>query len=99
MRLLDLPAPVQRQVIEQKLSMGHARALIGAPDCENLARTVEAKGLSVRDTEQLVRRAKKGDGAPGRKPPAAARDDGRQEERRVGKAGVSMGSVRGSPGP
>src|SRR3546814_13971745 len=75
MRLLDLPAPVQRQVIEQKLSMGHARALIGAPDCENLARTVEAKGLSVRDTEQLVRRAKKGDGAPGRKRPAAARDD------------------------
>lgn len=65
MRLLDLPSPVQRQVIEQKLSMGHARALIGAPDCEALARTVEAKGLSVRDTEELVRRAKKGnDAAP-----------------------------------
>lgn len=60
MRLLDLPASVQQQVVEQKLSMGHARALIGAPDCEALARTVEAKGLSVRDTEDLVRRAKKG---------------------------------------
>ena len=63
MRLLDLPAPVQQQVVEQKLSMGHARALIGAPDCEALARTVESKGLSVRDTEDLVRRTKKGEGA------------------------------------
>ncbi len=62
-RLLDLPASVQQQVVEQKLSMGHARALIGAPDCETLAKTVEAKGLSVRDTEDLVRRSKKGDGA------------------------------------
>jgi ParB family transcriptional regulator, chromosome partitioning protein len=62
-RLLDLPAPVQQQVVEQKLSMGHARALIGAPDCEALARTVESKGLSVRDTENLVRRTKKGEGA------------------------------------
>ena len=63
MRLLDLPASVQQQVVEQKLSMGHARALIGAPDCEGLARTVESKGLSVRDTEQFVRRAKKGEDA------------------------------------
>ena len=62
-RLLDLPASVQQQVVEQKLSMGHARALIGAPGCETLAKTVEAKGLSVRDTEDLVRRSKKGDGA------------------------------------
>ena len=62
-RLLDLPASVQQQVVEQKLSMGHARALIGAPDCETLAKTVEVKGLSVRDTEDLVRRSKKGEGA------------------------------------
>jgi len=64
MRLLDLPAPVQRAVVEQRLSMGHARALIGAPDCEQLAQTVEQKGLSVRDTEQMVRRAKTGADAP-----------------------------------
>ena len=64
MRLLDLPASVQRQVQEQKLSMGHARALIGAPDCERLARQVEEKGLSVRDTEQLVRKVKTGDETP-----------------------------------
>ncbi|MDI1297428.1 MAG: ParB/RepB/Spo0J family partition protein [bacterium] len=64
MRLLELPASVQQAVVEQRLSMGHARALIGAPDCEALARTIEHKGLSVRDTEQLVRRTKKGEEAP-----------------------------------
>jgi len=63
MRLLDLPASVQQQVMEQKISMGHARALIGVPDCEALARQVEEKGLSVRDTEQLVRRMKGSDNA------------------------------------
>ncbi len=64
MRLLDLPEGVQQAVTEQRLSMGHARALIGAPDCEGLARTVEQKGLSVRDTEALVRRSRKGGSAP-----------------------------------
>lgn len=63
-RLLDLPRPVQVAVLESRLSMGHARALIGAPDSEQLARRVEERGLSVRDTEQLVRRAKKGDAEP-----------------------------------
>ncbi len=67
MRLLELPKSVQQQVVEQKLSMGHARALIGAPDCERLAQQVEEKALSVRDTEQLVRRVKTGAGAPRRK--------------------------------
>ena len=64
MRLLDLPPAVQQQVMEQKISMGHARALIGVPDCETVARQVEEKGLSVRDTEQLVRRMKGGDKEP-----------------------------------
>lgn len=75
MRLLDLPATVQQQVMEQKISMGHARALIGAPDCESLARTVEAKGLSVRDTEQLVRRAKNGSDAPASRRAAAPKEN------------------------
>ena len=76
MRLLDLPASVQQQVMEQKISMGHARALIGVPDCETLARRVEEKGLSVRDTEQLVRRMKTGDDTPAaRRTGAAAEPD------------------------
>jgi ParB family transcriptional regulator, chromosome partitioning protein len=60
MRLLDLPKSVQGAVMEQRLTMGHARALIGAEECESLAKTVEQKGLSVRETEALVRKAKNG---------------------------------------
>lgn len=42
--------------------MGHARALIGAPDCEALARKVMEDGLSVRETEKLASKAKPGRG-------------------------------------
>ncbi|WP_407692303.1 ParB/RepB/Spo0J family partition protein [Rhizorhapis suberifaciens] len=60
MRLLDLPNPVQQMVVRGELSMGHARALIGAPDCEALARKVTDDGLSVRETEKLASKAKPG---------------------------------------
>lgn len=60
MRLLDLPSSVQQMVTHGDLSMGHARALIGAPDSEMLARSVVEKGLSVRETEKLASRAKPG---------------------------------------
>jgi ParB family chromosome partitioning protein len=58
MRLLDLPTGVQDRVMANELSMGHARALIGAPDCDRLAGEVVRKGLSVRDTEKLAREAR-----------------------------------------
>ncbi len=54
-RLLELPAAVRDMVAEGRLSMGHARALVTAADPEALARQVEAKGLSVRQTEELAR--------------------------------------------
>ena len=66
MRLLDLPDPVQGAVADGRLSMGHARALIGAPEVERLAEQVIDRGLSVRDTEKLARGAK----------PAKAREPG-----------------------
>lgn len=56
LRLLDLPDPVQTLVIEGALSMGHARALIGHPDAQVLARRIVAEGLSVRAAEALARR-------------------------------------------
>ncbi|MEC3912868.1 ParB/RepB/Spo0J family partition protein [Sphingobium sp. CR2-8] len=80
MRLLDLPKTVQQQVMESRISMGHARALIGVPDCEALARQVEDKGLSVRDTEQLVRRVKTGAEAPTAKPGQAANGAARDKD-------------------
>ncbi|MES2055680.1 MAG: ParB/RepB/Spo0J family partition protein [Pseudomonadota bacterium] len=58
LRLLDLPQPVQERVVTGDLTMGHARALIGAADVESLADQVVAKGLSVRETERLARAAK-----------------------------------------
>ena len=62
MRLLDLPAPVRDHVAHGRLSMGQARALIGARDPEALAREVIDRDLSVRETEKLARDAKSGKG-------------------------------------
>ena len=62
MRLLILPAEVQAMLQDGRLQMGHARALINAPDCAALARDVVARGLSVRATERLARKALRGDG-------------------------------------
>ncbi len=53
-RLLTLPDDIQALVRENKLSAGHARALITAQDPGHLAKTVIAKGLSVRETERLA---------------------------------------------
>lgn len=58
LRLLDLPKPIQDMIGDQRLSMGHARALINVPDPEAIADRIVAKGLSVRDTERLARAAK-----------------------------------------
>ncbi len=57
MRLLNLPEGIRGHVSEGRLSAGHARALITAPNAEELAKQVVAKGLSVRETERLVKQA------------------------------------------
>jgi ParB family chromosome partitioning protein len=65
LRLLKLPDAVRAKVIEGELSEGHARALLGAPDDATLAALAERvlKGrLNVRQTEALVRAAKKPSG-------------------------------------
>ncbi len=58
LRLLDLPERVRDLVANGSLSMGHARALIPAEDPEALAQDVVRRGLSVRETEELVRSAR-----------------------------------------
>jgi ParB family chromosome partitioning protein len=55
MRLLSLPTEVQDMVREGSLSAGHARALIGSPKAMELAAQIVARGLSVRETERLVK--------------------------------------------
>ena len=63
-RLLELPASVKALVVDDKLTMGHARALINAPNAEELAPQIAQKGLSVRDVERLVRKALAGTKTP-----------------------------------
>ncbi|MCV6825607.1 MULTISPECIES: ParB/RepB/Spo0J family partition protein [Halocynthiibacter] len=55
LRLLQLPDDVQEMLRDGALSIGHARALITAPNASELAKHVVAKGLSVRETEKLVK--------------------------------------------
>jgi len=69
LRLLDLPERVMQLLIEDKITMGHARALITADDPEKLAEEVVRKGLSVRQTEALARASK--EAAAGKKNNAA----------------------------
>ncbi len=59
MRLLELPVSVQRLLTNRQLTEGHARALLGLqghPMQDRAARSVVTEGLSVRATEDLVRR-------------------------------------------
>lgn len=59
LRLLELPESIQKMVIDGKLSAGHARTLLGLtghPLLERIAQKISAAGLSVRQTEELVRR-------------------------------------------
>ncbi|KFI49544.1 ParB/RepB/Spo0J family partition protein [Bifidobacterium biavatii] len=57
LRLLNLPASVQKRVAAGVLSAGHARALLGLTDeseMDKLADRIIAEGLSVRSTEEIV---------------------------------------------
>ncbi len=62
LRLLNLPAGVVDLLRDQKLSAGHARALIGHENAEALAKQIVRDGLSVRQAEAMVKA-----------PPAAAK--------------------------
>ncbi|RMD69196.1 MAG: ParB/RepB/Spo0J family partition protein [Gammaproteobacteria bacterium] len=67
MRLLDLPPEVQALIEKGRLHMGHARALLGVKSPERqkaLAQKVAELGLSVRETERLVRRRSTGKTQP-----------------------------------
>ena len=54
LRLLKLPEPVRDMLSSGELSAGHARALVTTSNPVSLARTIVAKGMSVRDAERLA---------------------------------------------
>lgn len=58
LRLLGLPEEIKQLVKENKLSAGHARALIGCENAIELANKIVKEGLSVREAETLAANAK-----------------------------------------
>jgi len=61
LRLRQLPDSIKASITEKRISMGHARALLGAENASQqltVCRTIERQRLSVRETEALVRRLK-----------------------------------------
>ena len=82
LRLQDLSEKVKPMLEDRKLEMGHARALLSiqSPTQQfDAARQVVKKGLSVRETERLVRRMLDGGKKPARKAPAPSADVRRLE--------------------
>jgi len=62
LRLLDLPEAVRLMLLRGDISMGHARAVLTAPEPEVLALEIVDKGLSVRQAEELAKRVRPGAG-------------------------------------
>lgn len=78
LRLLKLPLEVQKLVEQEKLSMGHARALISIDSTEmqiTIARESVNKSLSVREVERMVRRLEVGSSGDSRKKSAPDEKD------------------------
>jgi len=76
-RLLALPFEVQQLLTDEKISAGHARALLALGDQEaitSLSLRVAAEDLSVRETEEIVRRFIEAPAEPARKKEAARSD-------------------------
>lgn len=78
LRLLRLPEDIQRLVEEEKLSMGHARALLGVDDADiqrRVARNIIDQSLSVRETERAIKRIIAGASPATATLPSPKRDD------------------------
>ncbi|HEY5105428.1 MAG TPA: ParB/RepB/Spo0J family partition protein [Caulobacteraceae bacterium] len=82
LRLLRLPEPVREHLEAGRITAGHARALLGADQAVEFAAQTIARGLSVRQTEALVRRSIEGDasGKPRKRRPAIKDADTRALE-------------------
>ncbi len=95
LRLLDLSDKVRPMLEARQLEMGHARALLSISDAVqqfDAARQVVRKGLSVRETERLVKRMLSGRGskAPPRRPAAQSADIRRLETEVSEKLGARV---------
>ena len=104
LRLLELAPEVCTLLEERAIDMGHARALLGLENRRKqieVAALVAKKGLSVRDTEALVRRLSEPQGSKGGESAAAGSKDPnvrRLEEDLSGKLGARVQIQHGAAG-
>lgn len=98
LRLLKLPEPVQAMVQNGQLTAGHARALIGRADAEDLARQILDQNLNVREVEALVQDqgSAEGIGDRGRKPREKDADTKAFEKELADSLGLKVEIKRGS---
>lgn len=99
-RLLKLPETVRQALAEEKISEGHARALLGLTSAQAQAATMETilkQGLSVRQTEQLVRKLN-GIKPPSKPTKAAAPEITAIEERLRDRLGTKVNVRHGKKG-
>ena len=78
LRLLNLPVVIQKALMDNQITEGHARALLGLTNplaMESALRTVLAQKMSVRQTEELVNRLR------GEKPATISRGERQPEEK------------------
>lgn len=100
-RLLKLPPTVRQMVEDERLQMGHARALLGLDDAaaiERAARTVVEKQLSVRATEALVKQDRAPEKAKPRKGPEKSASVRDLEERLTRALGGPVSISEDEPG-
>lgn len=93
LRLLDLADEVKQMLERGELEMGHARALLGLSGARRqveVGALVVKKGLSVRDTEALVRRMEKSEAAPDSPSPRPDPDIKRLESELAEKLGAKV---------
>lgn len=88
-RLLQLPDDVQAELRKGTLSAGHARALITSDSPSELAKRVIASGLSVRETERLVKKAAEGEAPDRPKTPKAPKGQEKDADTRALEADLS----------
>lgn len=99
MRLLSLPEKVQTFLAEGKISTGHARAIIAAPDPAELADVIVKNDLSVRDAENWARKLKTQDGVTTRSEKAMkAADEKRLEAELMDALGLAIDLRHKGPG-
>ena len=93
LRLLDLPSEVQQMLLRGDISMGHARAVLTAPNPLELAREIASGGLSVRQAEGLAKKVKPGAGRDIAR--ASARNSGRPVDADLAALERQLGDLLG----